>query len=61
MIAEPLETLLEKLSRGDMIAVERILSTYEPYLRMVVRRICPVGSAPSSTPWMSSSRSGFTF
>lgn len=41
MIAEPLEALIEKLSRGDMIAVEQILLAYEPYLRMVVRRYLP--------------------
>ncbi|MHB1424273.1 MAG: RNA polymerase sigma factor [Gemmataceae bacterium] len=41
MSAEPLEILLEKLSRGDTQAVEQILTTYEPYLRMVVRRYLP--------------------
>jgi RNA polymerase sigma factor (sigma-70 family) len=41
MNAEPLEILLEKLSRGDMEAAEQVLTTYEPYLRMVVRRYLP--------------------
>lgn len=41
MSGEPLEILLEKLSRGDMKAAEQMLTTYEPYLRMVVRRYLP--------------------
>jgi RNA polymerase sigma-70 factor (ECF subfamily) len=41
MSAEPLEALLEKLNQGDLHAVEQILSVYEPYLRMVVRRYLP--------------------
>jgi RNA polymerase sigma factor (sigma-70 family) len=41
MSGEPLEILLEKLSRGDMQAAEQGLKTYEPYLRMVVRRYLP--------------------
>jgi RNA polymerase sigma factor (sigma-70 family) len=41
MKAEPLDALLEKLNRGDLEAVERILMVYEPYLRMVVRRYLP--------------------
>jgi RNA polymerase sigma factor (sigma-70 family) len=41
MNAEPLEILLEKLSRGDRQAIEQVLATYEPYLRMVVRRYLP--------------------
>jgi RNA polymerase sigma-70 factor (ECF subfamily) len=31
-------TLLEELGRGDTTAAEKIFLTYEPYLRMVVRR-----------------------
>jgi RNA polymerase sigma-70 factor (ECF subfamily) len=41
MNAEPLETLLEKLNQGDLRALEKILTAYEPYLRMVVRRYLP--------------------
>lgn len=41
MNAEPLEMLLEKLSRGDREAAEQVLTAYEPYLRMVVRRYLP--------------------
>jgi RNA polymerase sigma-70 factor (ECF subfamily) len=41
MKAEPLEILLEKLSRGDRAAAEQVFVTYEPYLRMVVRRYLP--------------------
>jgi RNA polymerase sigma factor (sigma-70 family) len=41
MNAEPLDILLEKLSRGDMEAAEQVLTAYEPYLRMVVRRYLP--------------------
>jgi RNA polymerase sigma factor (sigma-70 family) len=33
-----LEILLEKLSAGDPSAAEQVFRTYEPYLRMVVRR-----------------------
>jgi RNA polymerase sigma-70 factor (ECF subfamily) len=33
-----LEELLEQLRRGDVAAAERIFVTYEPYLRLVVRR-----------------------
>lgn len=41
MNAEPLEILLEKLNQGDLRAVEQILTAYESYLRMVVRRYLP--------------------
>ncbi len=41
MTSESLEILLEKLSRGDMAAAEKVLTAYEPYLRMVVRRYLP--------------------
>ena len=34
----PLETLLNQLSGGDAEAAQRVFLTYEPYLRMVVRR-----------------------
>jgi RNA polymerase sigma-70 factor (ECF subfamily) len=36
--AQPLDVLLEKLTCGDSDAVEQVFRTYEPYLRMVVRR-----------------------
>jgi RNA polymerase sigma-70 factor (ECF subfamily) len=36
--AEPLDALLEKLTSGDAGAAEQVFRTYEPYLRMVVRR-----------------------
>jgi RNA polymerase sigma-70 factor (ECF subfamily) len=41
MTSESLEILLEKLSRGDTAATEKVLTAYEPYLRMVVRRYLP--------------------
>lgn len=41
MTPESLEILLEKLSRGDIGAAEQVLTAYEPYLRMVVRRYLP--------------------
>jgi RNA polymerase sigma factor (sigma-70 family) len=41
MGADPLEALLEKLCSGDPQAAEKIFLTYEPYLRMVVRRQLP--------------------
>src|SRR5947209_20320978 len=39
--SNPLETLLEKLSNGNPEAAEEVFRTYEPYLRMVVRRQLP--------------------
>jgi RNA polymerase sigma-70 factor (ECF subfamily) len=36
--ADPLDTLLERLTGGDPGAAERVFLAYEPYLRMVVRR-----------------------
>ncbi|HTU16793.1 MAG TPA: sigma-70 family RNA polymerase sigma factor [Gemmataceae bacterium] len=41
MNAEPFEALLEKLNQGDLCATEQILTAYEPYVRMVVRRSLP--------------------
>jgi RNA polymerase sigma-70 factor (ECF subfamily) len=35
---DPLDSLLEKLTRGDADAAEKVFVAYEPYLRMVVRR-----------------------
>jgi RNA polymerase sigma-70 factor (ECF subfamily) len=36
--SDPLDTLLQQLSSGDAEAAQRVFVTYEPYLRMVVRR-----------------------
>jgi RNA polymerase sigma factor (sigma-70 family) len=41
MSDEALEGLLERLSSGDDRAAEEVFRTYEPYLRMVVRRQLP--------------------
>jgi RNA polymerase sigma-70 factor (ECF subfamily) len=41
MSSPPLDVLLEKLNAGDLQAAEQVLTTYEPYLRMVVRRYLP--------------------
>ena len=41
MNLNPLDTLLDKLSSGDPSAAEQVFRTYEPYLRMVVRRQLP--------------------
>jgi RNA polymerase sigma-70 factor (ECF subfamily) len=38
MNSGPLDVLLEKLTQGDPAAAEQIFLTYEPYLRIVVRR-----------------------
>lgn len=38
---EPLDLLLDCLRRGDDAAVEAIVTDYEPYLRMLVRRSLP--------------------
>lgn len=41
MNADPLDELLEKLCNGDDSAAEQVFVRYEPYLRMVVRRLLP--------------------
>jgi RNA polymerase sigma-70 factor (ECF subfamily) len=41
MTHEPLDSLLEKLCRGDAAAAERVFLAFEPYLRMVVRKKLP--------------------
>jgi RNA polymerase sigma factor (sigma-70 family) len=41
MTAESLESLLKRLSDGDQQAAERVFREYEPYLRLVVRRMLP--------------------
>jgi RNA polymerase sigma-70 factor (ECF subfamily) len=38
---EPLDQLLERLSRGDAEAVEQIVADFEPYLRALVRHSLP--------------------
>jgi RNA polymerase sigma-70 factor (ECF subfamily) len=38
MSPKPLDTLLQKLTSGDAAAAEQVFRTYEPYLRIVVRR-----------------------
>ncbi len=38
---DPLDTLLDQLCSGDAGAAERVFLSYEPYLRMVVRRQLP--------------------
>jgi RNA polymerase sigma factor (sigma-70 family) len=35
---EPLDRLLDQLNGGDAAAAEQVFQTYEPYLRMMVRR-----------------------
>jgi RNA polymerase sigma-70 factor (ECF subfamily) len=42
MKVDTLENLLEQLRNGDDAAIEQAFLTYEPYLRMVVRRQLPV-------------------
>jgi RNA polymerase sigma factor (sigma-70 family) len=41
MTGESLETLLDKLCQGDEAAAERVFREYEPFLRLVVRRMLP--------------------
>jgi RNA polymerase sigma-70 factor (ECF subfamily) len=41
MSTEPLDLLLEPLSRGDLVAVEQVVADYEPYLRALVRHALP--------------------
>ncbi len=41
MNESPLEALLEKVCAGDAAAAEEVFRAYEPYLRMVVRRMLP--------------------
>jgi len=41
MSDEPLDELLERLCNGDDAAAEQVFVAYEPYLRMVVRRMLP--------------------
>lgn len=38
MDADHLDTLIERLNDGDVVAAERAFLAYEPYLRMAVRR-----------------------
>src|SRR5262245_22966393 len=41
MKQDPLDSLVEQLSDGDMEAAERVFVAFEPYLRMAVRRKLP--------------------
>src|SRR3954463_558401 len=41
MTADSLDALLERLCSGDHAAAEQVFLTFEPYLRMVVRRQLP--------------------
>jgi RNA polymerase sigma-70 factor (ECF subfamily) len=41
MTPSPLEALLEKLCKGDAAAAAEVFRTYEPYLRLIVRRQLP--------------------
>jgi RNA polymerase sigma-70 factor (ECF subfamily) len=41
MTTEALDALLEQLCMGDEEAAERVFRAYEPYLRLVVRRMLP--------------------
>jgi RNA polymerase sigma factor (sigma-70 family) len=41
MMSDPLDAVLEKLCHGDAEAAERVFVAYEPYLRLVVRRLMP--------------------
>jgi RNA polymerase sigma-70 factor (ECF subfamily) len=41
MNAEPLDELLDRLCQGDSQAAEQVFVAYEPYLRLVVRRLLP--------------------
>src|SRR5947209_10570955 len=41
MATEPVNDLLDQLCTGDAAAAEQIFVAYEPYLRMVVRRMLP--------------------
>lgn len=43
---ENVESLLAKLSSGDSAAAEEVFRTYEPYLRVVVRRLLPARLRP---------------
>jgi RNA polymerase sigma factor (sigma-70 family) len=36
-----LEILLDKLHQGDLAAAEKLIKTYEPYLRLLIRRQLP--------------------
>lgn len=41
MKQDSLDSLVEQLSAGDMVAAERVFVAFEPYLRMAVRRRIP--------------------
>jgi RNA polymerase sigma factor (sigma-70 family) len=41
MTHQPLDSVLENLCSGDSVAAEKVFLTFEPYLRMVVRKKLP--------------------
>lgn len=41
MNADPLDAILDKLSSGDATAAEQVFRTFEPSLRVLVRRMLP--------------------
>jgi RNA polymerase sigma factor (sigma-70 family) len=46
MQTDALDQLLDKLSSGDDAAAEEVFRAYEPYLRVVVRRMLPANMRP---------------
>jgi RNA polymerase sigma-70 factor (ECF subfamily) len=46
MAEEPLDALLERLCNGDGSAAEQVFLAYQPYLRMLVRRMLPNALRP---------------
>jgi RNA polymerase sigma factor (sigma-70 family) len=46
MDSDPLQALIGKLSSGDDAAAAEVFRAYEPYLRMVVRRMLPNNLRP---------------
>jgi RNA polymerase sigma factor (sigma-70 family) len=46
MQTDALDELLDKLSSGDDAAAEEVFRAYEPYLRVVVRRMLPPNMRP---------------
>ena len=46
MTSDALDDLLEKLGSGDDAAAEEVFRAYEPYLRVVVRRMLPPNLRP---------------
>ena len=61
MSSDALDTLLERLTHGEIDAAEEVFLTFEPVLRVMVRRRLTPRLRASSTRWMSCSRSGPIF